>query len=570
MYFLALAADYDGTLAHGGIVDAETCEALRHLRSTGRRLILVTGRELPELKRVFPEIVLFDRVVAENGALIYDPATGHEYVVGPPPPAHFVRRLREMRIEPLSVGRAIVATWEPHQTAVLDLIRESGLELQIVFNKGAVMILPAGVNKATGLLAALDELNLSAHNVVAVGDAQNDHALLRACGCAAAVANALPAVKAEADIVLEGDHGTGVVELIGRMIEDDAALAPRAKHGIMVGHDRAGEEVLLEPYLGGILIAGPSASGKSTLVKALTERMVEKRFEFCVVDPEGDYIELRDAVCVGSARTPPALADVIELMRDAEANLVVNTQALSVERRRRLFPALMWGMSRQRRATGRPHWLLIDEAHQVLPATRDGPSPVDGSDAPATILVTVHPEAVAAAALGTVEVVLAFGGTPRETLEAFGTAARVEVPTEIPTPAEGEIVCWVRSSGAPPAPVRPRGPLQTHKRHAGKYASGDVGPHHSFYFRGPHDAMNVRAGNLYQFLDIGFAVGDEVWCHHLRAGHYSAWFGKVIKDEDLANEAARVEADETLDADESRRLIRKAIWRRYAAPVEAY
>src|SRR5205823_4267005 len=96
---------------------------------------------------------------------------------------------------PLSVGQVIVATWHPHEQAVLDTIRDLGLELQVVFNKGAVMILPSGVNKATGLLAALNSLGLSPHNAVAIGDAENDHALLAACECGVAVANALPSVK---------------------------------------------------------------------------------------------------------------------------------------------------------------------------------------------------------------------------------------------------------------------------------------------------------------------------------------------------------------------------------------
>ena len=82
-------------------------------------------------------------------------------------------------MSPLSVGRSIVATWEPNEGLVLQAIKELGLELEIIFNKGAVMILPSGVNKATGLVAALDELELSPHNVIGVGDAQNDHAFLQ-------------------------------------------------------------------------------------------------------------------------------------------------------------------------------------------------------------------------------------------------------------------------------------------------------------------------------------------------------------------------------------------------------
>ena len=109
----------------------------------------------------------------------------------------------------------IVATWEPHEAKPSSkTIHDLGLELQVIFNKGAVMVLPSGVNKATGLAAALAELGLSPHNAVGVGDAENDHAFLRVCECSAAVANALPAVKDTADIVMKGDHGAGVAELI--------------------------------------------------------------------------------------------------------------------------------------------------------------------------------------------------------------------------------------------------------------------------------------------------------------------------------------------------------------------
>jgi len=237
LYVLALATDYDGTLASQGVVDAATLKALERFKATGRRLILVTGRELPDLKRCFPQLGIFDRVVAENGALLYDPASRQETVIAEPPPAAFVRRLRERNVAPLSIGRAIVATWEPHGATVLEVIRDLGLELQIIFNKSAVMVLPAGVNKATGLAAVLRELELSAHNVVAVGDAENDHAFLHACGCGAAVANALPMLKESADIKLTGKAGAGVIELIVAIERLDARIMPPARHRVLSGRE---------------------------------------------------------------------------------------------------------------------------------------------------------------------------------------------------------------------------------------------------------------------------------------------------------------------------------------------
>jgi hypothetical protein len=214
MNFDALACDYDGTLADRGIVEAETNATLRGLRGSGRKLLLVTGRTVEDLLGIYSHIDLFDRVVAENGGVLFRPATGEFLDLCAPPPSKFVEALRQAGVHPLELGRIIVATREPQEIRVLGLIRELGLELQVIFNKGAVMVLPTGVNKATGLKRGLKELNLLPEKVVAVGDAENDHALLDYCGFSVAVANALPAVRQHADMVTIADHGAGVVELV--------------------------------------------------------------------------------------------------------------------------------------------------------------------------------------------------------------------------------------------------------------------------------------------------------------------------------------------------------------------
>ena len=230
MRYLALATDYDGTLASDGRVDEETLAALDRLRYSGRKLILVTGRHLDDLLNVFPHINLFERVVVENGALLYRPATREERLLGEPPPEEFIKALQERGVDPLAVGRAIVATWHPHETTVLEVIRNLGLERQVVFNKDAVMVLPSGINKASGLSAALSELGLSPHNTVGIGDAENDHSLLNFCECGVAVANALPMLKERADFVTQGARGAGVIELIDQLIASDLEeLDPQIK-----------------------------------------------------------------------------------------------------------------------------------------------------------------------------------------------------------------------------------------------------------------------------------------------------------------------------------------------------
>jgi HAD superfamily hydrolase (TIGR01484 family) len=213
-----LACDYDGTLAHDGAVSASTAGALERFCAAGGILVMVTGRELPDLQRVCKVLDRFEWIIAENGALLWRPRDGFSGLLCAEASAELAKRLAQAGAEPLSVGRAIIATREPYETVAVQLIKELGLELQIIFNKGAVMILPSGVNKATGLTAALSSINISAEHVVAIGDAENDHALLSMCGMGVAVSNAVPMLRAHADLVTKGARGEGVAELIDGML----------------------------------------------------------------------------------------------------------------------------------------------------------------------------------------------------------------------------------------------------------------------------------------------------------------------------------------------------------------
>jgi hypothetical protein len=95
MDIAALATDYDGTIAWHGAVEPSTCRALQRFKDAGGKSLLVTGRELSDLLKAFGEPNLFDRVIAENGALLYDPATRATRVLAPPPSERFVDALRQ-------------------------------------------------------------------------------------------------------------------------------------------------------------------------------------------------------------------------------------------------------------------------------------------------------------------------------------------------------------------------------------------------------------------------------------------------------------------------------------------
>ena len=249
MRYLALVTDYDGTLATHGEMTADTASAIERLRASGRRAILVTGRRLNDLLAVCPYVHLFDYVVAENGALAYAPRTREVTPLGKPPPPEFIDRLASLGVDPIDVGHVLIATWMPHHTTVLQVIQEMGLELLIVFNRAAVIVLPAGVNKSTGLDYALRKLGLSFHEAVGIGDAENDHSFLERCECAVAVANAVPSIRQLAAFVTQGEAARGVTELIEELIATDLSRmhGKLQQNRVAIGSRPDGSTVTIPP-----------------------------------------------------------------------------------------------------------------------------------------------------------------------------------------------------------------------------------------------------------------------------------------------------------------------------------
>jgi hydroxymethylpyrimidine pyrophosphatase-like HAD family hydrolase len=567
MRYAALAIDYDGTLAMHGRVAPPVLEALGEAAASGRRLVLVTGRELDELIGVFPQIGIFDRVVAENGALLYDPAKRSRRNLGEAPPAAFVRELARRGVAPLAVGETIVATVHPNETVVLETIRDLGLELQVIFNKGAVMVLPASVNKASGLRAALDELGLSPRNVAAIGDAENDHALLRAAEYGVAVANAVPMLQREADRISARENGAAVIELARDLVAHDLqAMPPRApRRAIVLGTRADGTAVQLAPLGCNLLVAGASASGKSALVSALLERVAAEGYQFCVFDPDGDYAGLAEAIVFGDAGREPGAAEAFTALEKPDARVVLNLSALALEARPRFLRDMLPQLAGLRARTGRPHWLVIGEAHHLMARDVALPAGIAADALGGTIFVTVHPESVHGDALRTVELAVALGATADATLQQFGRGAglaSIASPPGAPQPGQG--LLWRRDAAARAELLR-IAPTKAQRRRDRRGLTHELAPERSFRFRGPQGKLNLRAQTLALFLQIGEGVDEETWLHHLRAGDYSRWLRASVEDDALADEVAALERDESAAADESRARIRAAIEDRYGA-----
>jgi len=454
MRYLALCCDYDGTLAHDGQVPATTLAALERLRASGRRLVLVTGRELVDLEQVCPRLDLFSYVVAENGALLYRPDTRELRLLADPPPPRFAAALRERGV-PVSVGRVIVATVQPHEARVLETIRDLGLELQVIFNKGAVMVLPAGVNKATGLGQALAAMGLSPHNAVGVGDAENDHAFLNLCECAVAVANALPTLREKADYVTTGDHGAGVSELIAGLLEDDLRRCePRlVRHHILLGRDVHDLELRVPPYGTNLLLLGAPGSGKAGFAKAFVARLAERGYSYLVLDAEGAFTAAPEAVRLGTAERPPGIDEIVQLVRKPDESAVVDLAGLNPQEQAARFQSFVPRLMELRARSARPHWLVLSGAHHLLPASG---SPAAGAEgAGSMLLITTRPELMARKALAKVTTAVALDSAPAELLREFAERIGQEAPQTPAGPVvSGEALAWFRGHASPAVRLR--------------------------------------------------------------------------------------------------------------------
>ncbi len=186
-------------------------------------------------------------------------------------------------------GQVLVACAAAHEPAASAVIRELGLDCRLVRNRGELMIVPAGVTKGTGLIAALDDMGLSRHNAIGVGDAENDHSLLDACEVGVAVANAVDAIRSHADVVLSLPDGQGVAELLrGPLLAGRGSVHPR-RWQISLGTDDCGQPVTLPASQLNIAVCGGTGEGKSYLAGLILEQLVQLGYSLIVFDPEGDH-----------------------------------------------------------------------------------------------------------------------------------------------------------------------------------------------------------------------------------------------------------------------------------------
>jgi hydroxymethylpyrimidine pyrophosphatase-like HAD family hydrolase len=509
--------DYDGTVARDGHLSETAAAALEEAREAGLFVVLVTGRIFEELAQVAPGISdRFDVIVAENGAV----ALRHGYLLrlAEPVDDELVQELTELGTG-VRRGQVIAALSASQRQLVAAAIERRGLDCQLVTNRSELMILPRGVSKASGLEYAIETLGRSPHTTLAIGDAENDVAMLLSCEIGAAVGGSVDVLRQHADIVASATNGDGVAEILLGPILTKGQRVHSARWQVAVGTDPSGGQVVIPASQVNILVRGPSGSGKSYLAGLLAEELIGLGYDLLVFDPEGDYAtlaELPGVITVGDHAIPEP-DDVIAFLH-RRGSLVIDLSAHPLDQRDEFMSRFGPLLADFRDKTGRPDWVLIDEAQEAYGQY----SPLIRFYEPSLyshLVVTYQAAQLDEKVLDSIDI----------TLTPAGDSATVLVSRKGDL-SEGQAVKVAnRELG--------------HLRHEHKYSALGVPTERGFWFReGPGPASGGVAHNLEELRRMLPACSDSALKHHASGNDFSRWVDQVFADHDLAAETATIEA----------------------------
>jgi hypothetical protein len=344
------------------------------------------------------------------------------------------------------------------------------------------------------------------------------------------------------------------VELIDEIIANDLSRThdqsqqPQPQQRlIVIGLQIDGPAVAVPPYGLNLLIAGPSGGGKSTVAVGIVERLIAQAYQVCIIDPEGDYGTLPEVVTLGSQHHASTVNEALAILEDPKINLNINLLGIPLADRPEYFGQLFPSLQAMRTRTGRPHWIVLDEAHHMLPTDWGHLGKILPQSLGETLLVTVHPHHLAPMVLQLVDAIIAVGHSPLNTLQRFAEVSgrSLSWPENLPNQRKGQAVTWFPRDGTAPFLMKIIPGRRERIRHLRKYAEGNM-RYHSFYFRGPAGRHNLKAQNLAIFCQIAEGIDEETWLFHLYRGDYSRWFREAVKDSYLADQTERIEQRQDL------------------------
>lgn len=540
-----LALDYDGTIARGDRLDPSVRDAIADARRRGIAVMLVTGRRLDDLQRVAGDLRFVDGIVAENGALLHFPDGGLTTTLAPPIPPEFVIRVQERGIS-FQAGQCLIDADASSAPQLLDTIRELELPMVLLFNRSRVMALSQGISKATGLSAALEALRKSPRNAIAVGDAENDHELLRLAEIGAAVEWGSPSLRAAADIVIPGNGPPAVAGFLRHVASLSRMPTPaRGRRRLVLGRTDEGHDFSLALRGRNVLVMGETNSGKSWLAGLLCERLILQGYSLCVIDPEGDYRTL-DALpgvrVLGGEDGPPPPRALLHALRYPDRSLVIDLSSMEHGAKFEYIRSVLPELNVMRRRMGTPHRIVVDEGHYFLrDAMKEHLLDLEFNG---YTVVTYWPSQLPRDLVAATEVILVTRESNRAEIEALQGHCRA--CRHLHGPA-WDILPTLKLDQAAALPIATEAGsdlqvftigerLTPHVRHREKYVDVPVRDNRAFVFRGDGRAAPTRARTLREFvaaledLDVGRADG------YLRRGDFSRWIGDVFGDHALARE----------------------------------
>ena len=559
MHISVIATDFDGTISEGDQLAPEAGRVLHCWRETGQFTVLVSGRPFEFLRDLQEREQAFDLIVAENGAVLYNPHTDEMRLPFGEVPDDLADALARLGI-PLWRGIAIVGMKLPYDDAVWAASRELGLAVHVETNRNEVMVLPPGASKGAGLLNLLQREGLSPRNLLAIGDAENDHSLLQAAEVKVTVANAVETLQAIADHVTPETGPAGVANFIERYLLDGKPFDFPIRGAHHFSLDAAAETSLNAHDLVDreILIAGGSGYSKSWLACRLADGLVDGGYQLLGLDPVGDLGPLRrHAFCLSLGREEvPAIGLVVQLLAETDLSLVLDLSRVPTPEEQVLYTTgLLRRVLEMRRRLGKPHWILIDEAQDLL-GGQDNPARLPllhSFESFGVCLVTWQPSHLDQAVLERMHgFVLTRHRLSREVeclsrLLANRGLDTTGLPEHLGQLAEGQALIWGLTPSANDAltPLRfgagPRIFPRMQRLH--RYLEDRVASSRQFYFH-EQTGHTLPAGNLSELIDRVRTLELAAVTFHFERGDFARWIQDVLHDETLARWLDRLHAAE--------------------------
>ena len=525
-------------------------DAIAAARRRGITVMLVTGRSLDDLQRVAGDLHFVDTVVAENGAVIHFPDSARTSTLVPSVSPAFVAELVRRGV-PCRAGQCLVDADANDAPTILEVIRALELPLVLIFNSGRVMVVPQGVSKATGFHMALDTLRLSAHNAVAIGDAENDHELLRLAEVGVAVEWGSAALRSSADVVLAGSGPSSVAPYLRMLAQSGQLPIPsRSRRRLVLGHTEDGHEFSLAVRSRNVLVTGDAKSGKSWVAGLLCEQLILHGYCVCVIDPEGDYSSLEGlpgVTVLGREDPPPTPRDLLRALRYPDRSVVIDLSHQKHDEKISYIRSVLPMLNVLRRRTGLPHRILLDEAHYYL-HDADAHRLLD-FDLNGYTVVTYCASRLPRALLDASEVMIVTCESNPAEVEAlcrscakcesvdrgrWSILGRLKVGQGVALPVTEETGGELRLFT-----IAPR--LTPHVRHREKYVDVPVSDYRAFVFGRNGQPAEHKARTLRQFVAELEGTPAGLLDEYILRGDFSRWIEGVFGDHALAEELRRLE-----------------------------